>query len=104
MKHIVLFGAGKSATVLISYLKELATEKQWRVTVADSQLVVAAAKTGIHPLVQPVQTDILDDSKRKELIGAATLVISMLPPALHYLVALDCLAYKKTPAYGILCG
>ena len=35
-KHILLFGAGKSATVLIDYLKELATEKDWQVTIADS--------------------------------------------------------------------
>jgi UDP-N-acetylmuramoylalanine-D-glutamate ligase len=37
-KHILLFGAGKSATVLIDYLKEIAANRHWKVTVADASL------------------------------------------------------------------
>ncbi|MEP7318974.1 MAG: hypothetical protein ABI921_09530 [Panacibacter sp.] len=50
-KHIVLFGAGKSATVLIDYLKEIATENNWNVTVADSNLEAVQAKVGTHDLL-----------------------------------------------------
>ena len=35
MKHILLFGAGKSATVLIEYLKMLCVELTWKATVVD---------------------------------------------------------------------
>jgi len=45
MKCIVLFGAGKSATVLIDYLKQLANEKKWHVIVADTNLKTAKEKT-----------------------------------------------------------
>lgn len=95
MKHILLIGAGKSATVLIDYLKQIAEEHVWKVTVADNDLVLAAAKTGEHPLAQAVQLNILDADARHALIAAADLVISMMPPALHYLVADDCIRFKK---------
>ncbi len=94
-KHILLFGAGKSATVLIDYLKELSVAREWRVTVADANLTAAQAKTGDHPWVKPVQVSIDDEAQRKELVQAADVVISLLPPALHYLVAQDCVLFHK---------
>ena len=36
-----------------------------------------------------------NDIKRKHLIEEADIVISMLPPHLHFLVANDCLDYSK---------
>jgi saccharopine dehydrogenase-like NADP-dependent oxidoreductase len=95
MKQILLFGAGKSATVLIRYLKQLATEKQWRVTVADADVAIAAAKTGTHSLVTPVGVQVEDSTQRAALIREADLVISLLPAALHFLVATDCVQYGK---------
>ncbi len=95
MKCIVLFGAGKSATVLIDYLKQLATEKSWSIIVADSNLKTVKQKTGRHPLVKPVQLNIEHEQQRKELIQQADVVISLMPPALHYLIALDCILFHK---------
>ncbi len=95
MKRILLFGAGKSATVLIDYLKKTASENHWEVTVADSHLETVLLKTGGHPSLIPLQINITDEARRKELIAKADIVISMMPPALHYLVALDCIAFKK---------
>ncbi len=95
MKHILLFGAGKSATVLIDYLKDLASSHIYSVTVADASYQNALAKTGKHELVKPTEADVEDEIVRKSLIEKADLVISMLPPALHYLVALDCVACNK---------
>ena len=95
MKHILLFGAGKSATVLIDYLKETATRKQWQVTVADVNLAVAQSKVGDHPLVKAVGVSIQNETERKALIQEADVVISLLPPALHTIVALECLALGK---------
>ncbi|HRI20102.1 MAG TPA: saccharopine dehydrogenase C-terminal domain-containing protein [Panacibacter sp.] len=95
VKHIVLFGAGKSATVLIDYLKQLATEKMWKITVADSNLEAALSKTGSHPLVKAVQADIENDEERKALIINADIVISMMPHLFHNLVAFDCIELNK---------
>ena len=95
MKQILLFGAGKSATVLIDYLKQVATEKQWQVTIADLDLAAVQSKVGTHALVNPVGVSIEDEKARQALVKQADVVISLLPPALHYFVALDCLAFGK---------
>ena len=95
LKHIVLFGAGKSATVLIEYLKEIATENIWQVIVADNNLETAQAKVGEHALVKAVSVNIENADERKELIEQADVVISLMPPHLHYLLAVDCLELNK---------
>src|SRR5436190_4339049 len=94
-KHILLFGAGKSATVLISYLKHLAKEKNWQVIIADSDLKMVQQKVGKQKNVQAVAVDVTNKVDRKNYISKADLIISLMPPQLHYLIAVDCLAYKK---------
>jgi saccharopine dehydrogenase-like NADP-dependent oxidoreductase len=95
IKHIVLFGAGKSATVLIDYLKTIASENIWQVTVADSNLEVVQAKVGAHDLVKAAQVNIENAAQRKSIVEKADIVISMMPPNLHHLVALDCIELGK---------
>jgi saccharopine dehydrogenase-like NADP-dependent oxidoreductase len=95
MKHIALIGAGKSASFLINYLKDLSVEKNWAVTVADNDLNHVQQKVGNHPKVKSLQLDIENETARKELIKTADVVISMMPPHLHYLIALDCISFKK---------
>jgi saccharopine dehydrogenase (NADP+, L-glutamate forming) len=95
MKHILLFGAGKSATVLIDYLKQTANEKHWLVTVADMNLAAVQSKVGEDAWVKAVGLSIEDKTARMALIKEADVVISLLPPALHFFVAMDCLAAGK---------
>jgi saccharopine dehydrogenase-like NADP-dependent oxidoreductase len=95
INHIVLFGAGKSSTVLIEYLKQLATENVWKLTVADSNLELAQSKVGVHALAKAVPVDIENRDERKEWIEQADLVISLMPAHLHYLLALDCIELNK---------
>jgi len=95
MKCILLIGAGKSATVLIDYLKKIATEHQWKVIIADSNLQAAQQKTGLHPFVKAKEVNITDEAQRKALIQEADVVISLMPPSLHNLVAVDCLLLGK---------
>jgi saccharopine dehydrogenase-like NADP-dependent oxidoreductase len=94
-KHILLFGAGKSATVLINYLKHLSKEKNWQVTIADSDLKTVQQKVGEQENVHAVAVDVNNSDERKSYISKADLIISLMPPQLHYLIAVDCLAYKK---------
>lgn len=95
MKHIVLFGAGRSATVLIDYLKQVANDIVCKVTVADADLITVQGKVGEHPLVHSRALNIENEHERQKLIQQADVVISLMPPSLHYLIAVDCVTYSK---------
>jgi len=95
MKHILLIGAGKSATVLIDYLQQIVAEKNWLCTIADANKTVIEEKIKPTKHVQALGLDMLDDLARKKAIEKADIVISLLPPNLHFLVAKDCITYKK---------
>ena len=95
MKTIALFGSGKSSTVLIEYLIKEGERNQWQLVVADAskELIEAKTKKALH--TRAVQLDISNENKRREIIAAADIVISMMPAHLHYLVAKDCIELKK---------
>lgn len=95
MKTILLFGAGKSATVLIKYLVKEAEINNWKFIVADANKEMILAKTHHSKFAEAVQLDITDDDTREKLIQRAHVVISMMPPALHFLIAKDCVEYRK---------
>ncbi len=95
MKKILLFGAGKSATVLIDYLIAEAPANNWIIIIADANREQILAKTNNSPLVEAIQTDINNDAQRSKLIEHASIVISMMPPTLHFLIAKDCVEYGK---------
>lgn len=95
MKNIVVIGAGKSSTVLIEYLIKQTAENDWQLTVADSNLALARSKTSTAPQAKALALDVTDDTQRNNLILSADIVISLLPPDLHFLVARDCLQSGK---------
>lgn len=92
MKTILLFGAGKSATILIDYLIQQSQVNDWRLVIADENLELARSKSGGSPFALPVQINVNDNESRNALIGKADVVISMLPPWLHLLVAENCIS------------
>lgn len=95
MKTILLFGAGKSATCLIQYLGKTCEENNWKLLVCDSNLSLAESKVESFPSSQAISLNVSNEEKRHEFIFKADLVISMLPPGLHFLVAKDCVAFSK---------
>ena len=95
MNTILLFGAGKSATVLIDYLIAECKSHQWKFIIADADRDQILAKTNHSSFAEAVQVDINDDQQRSSLIETAHVVISMMPPALHFLIAKDCVEYRK---------
>jgi saccharopine dehydrogenase-like NADP-dependent oxidoreductase len=95
MKKILLFGAGKSATVLIDYLIGNAKKESWQLTVIDADLELAKSKLGNSPGGVALSFDIKNDEQRRKYIGDADIVISLLPPALHFIVAKDCVQLNK---------
>ena len=95
MSKILVFGAGKSATVLIEYLLSKAELNHRLITVADSNEALILKKLNGHPAGIPAVLDILDEKRRLELVVDADIVISLMPPSLHILIAKDCLAAGK---------
>ncbi len=95
MKNILLFGAGKSATSLIEYLGKCCAEFQWSMTVCDANLELALSKTQQFPAVKALSINVNNENQRGELIQHCDIVISMLPPTLHFLVAKDCVKFSK---------
>lgn len=93
--QILVFGAGKSATVLIRYLGGITAKKNWICTVADQDLNTLNSKIKGYPNLRAAALSIEDETARQGLIKAADIVISLLPPGLHFLVAKDCVALKK---------
>lgn len=95
MKTIVLIGAGKSATVLIDYLITEAKTNNWKFIIADSNREQILLKTKHSQFAEAVELDVTNEKHRGDLIQRAHVVISMMPPALHFLVAKDCVEYRK---------
>lgn len=95
MKKIVLFGAGKSATCLIAYLTRKAPEKNWQLTIVDTDPVLARSKAGASKQTTVVSFDINNQDARRHHIADADLVISMLPAQLHIFIAKDCIHFHK---------
>ena len=95
MKNILLFGAGKSATILIEYLLSNAEKEGWQVNVVDADINLAQSKIGHSPFGKAISFDINDETDRSKYIREADIVISLLPPALHSVVAKTCIVKKK---------
>lgn len=95
MKNIVVFGAGKSATCLIDYLTRICTEKKWSLTIGDANAEALKKKIVKSSALNPVQVNVENSAERNAIIQQADLVISLLPPALHILIARDCVANSK---------
>ena len=88
---ILLFGAGKSATSLIRYLIDITAARGWQLVVAESNRPLAESKLGNAPHASVAALDVSQEAGRDALVATADIVISLLPPTLHYLVALSCL-------------
>jgi saccharopine dehydrogenase-like NADP-dependent oxidoreductase len=95
MKRILVLGAGKSATCLIDYLTRVCTENHWVLTIGDADAEALRKKLQKSASVHPVRVNVENPDERKSLIENADLVISLLPPALHILIAGDCVENSK---------
>jgi saccharopine dehydrogenase-like NADP-dependent oxidoreductase len=93
--HLLLLGAGKSSTTLIQFLQGICSSRNWRGTVADIDLAIVEQKLLSYPALTPRSLNIEDTAARRQLIGDASVVISLLPPALQTVVGEDCLLLRK---------
>lgn len=95
MRHILVIGAGRSASSLIKYLLDHSEKEQLHITIGDLSIELAQQKTNNHKNARAISFDVCNDEQRKKEIQQADIVISMLPAHLHIEVAKDCVFYKK---------
>jgi len=95
MKKILIIGAGLSTISLIEYLLENAEEHDWQITVGDMSEENAHKKVNGNPRGTAKVFDIMDDMESWNTIAQHDVVISMLPAALHHLVAEKCIDLRK---------
>src|SRR5690606_16133188 len=88
-------GAGRSSSSLIRYFLDNAATYEWSVTVGDFSFENALQKVGSAERGKAVQFDINNDDASRAIIASADIVVSLLPPQLHALVALRCLEARK---------
>ncbi|MBC7412968.1 MAG: saccharopine dehydrogenase NADP-binding domain-containing protein [Bacteroidia bacterium] len=93
--NILIIGAGRSSSVLISYMLNHAKELHASVTVADADLELAQQKINKHAAGKALQLDITNATALAKAIKNSTIVVSMLPAHLHTSVAINCLQLKK---------
>ena len=94
MRSVLVLGAGRSSSALIDYLLGQASAGGWHVTVGDISESAAQDRVGNSPSGKAIAFDIQKETS-SEVIKKSDLVISMLPPTLHPLVASKCLAFDK---------
>ncbi len=95
MRKILVIGAGRSSSSLITYLLDKSSTESLHVTVADVSLETAQRKVNNHPNAIAIALDIFNEKERVEAVQAADIVVSMLPARFHIEVAKDCVKYKK---------
>lgn len=95
MPTILVAGAGKSSSSLIEYLLYHAAKHKWNLIIADGSLEAIEDKINGSKFAQAAQFDITNTTERQRLVKYADLVVSLMPPHLHILLAKDCLQFKK---------
>ena len=95
MKQILLLGAGRSSGALIQYLLDHTDSQGFSLKIGDIDVQQASQKLKGHKHGSAFLFNVEDTIQRVDAIQNADLVISLLPPSLHYLVAQDCLVHGK---------
>jgi len=94
MKTILIVGAGRSSSSLISYTIKEAHQHGWHVIVGDA-LEQAAQERVQNTTATAIRFNIQDETLSKAAIASADVVVSLLPAHLHPLVARHCLDQGK---------
>lgn len=94
MKKILILGAGRSSSSLITYLLKAALEYQWVIKVGDRADTPAFNMCKKHSCGEAFTFNINDLKQCAGEVSQANLVISMLPARFHPVVAKLCLQYN----------
>lgn len=95
MKTILVLGAGRSSSVLISYILQQAEVNGWKILIGDISPDVTRERIGRAAVGEAIAFDITQEEASKQSIAQADVVISLLPAHFHPIVARHCLALGK---------
>lgn len=95
MKTILVLGAGRSSSALITYLLQRAASHEWKIIVGDVSEAAARLRIGGSTRGHAITFDINNEEKSAETVRSADVVISLMPAHLHHLVAKVCIAHGK---------
>ena len=95
MRKILVIGAGKSASNLITYLVEKSEQENLHITIGDLTVEHAQSLIKNNANATAIKLDIFNEADRKIAVQNADIVISMLPARFHIEVAKDCVTYGK---------
>jgi len=95
VRNILVLGAGKSTSYLLEYFLDKAASENLHLTIGDLNPDAIGSDIKNHPHCTVVHLDVFEDTRRKEIIAAADIVVSMLPARFHIKVAEDCIAFEK---------
>ncbi len=95
MRKILVLGAGRSSPALIGYLGEHARQEDWLVTVADHDRDLALSRVVGNSRLKGRSLNVRHEKRRDKAVRDSDIVVSLLPPDLHFLVAKSCLRYRK---------
>ena len=96
MRQILIIGAGKSTSVLISYLLKKSKEENLFLTIGDLDIEHAKKLSQGHERCKAIMLDVFNKESREAAIKDADIVISMLPARFHIEAAKDCIKFKKS--------
>ncbi|PHQ57719.1 MAG: saccharopine dehydrogenase [Lutibacter sp.] len=95
MRKVLLIGAGRSSSSLITYLLDKSDSENLHITIADVSIDLAENIVQHHKNGTALALDIFNENERTKAIKNADIVISMLPAHLHLNIAKDCLTFGK---------
>lgn len=95
MRKILIIGAGKSASNLITYLINKSATENLHITIGDLNLENAKAHIKNNSNATAITLDIFNTTERETAVKNADIVVSMLPARFHIEVAKDCITFGK---------
>ncbi|HET9053743.1 MAG TPA: saccharopine dehydrogenase C-terminal domain-containing protein [Cyclobacteriaceae bacterium] len=95
MKTVLVLGAGRSSSALITYLLQRAAAHSWKIVVGDVSEAAARLRIGGSTRGHAILFDIHDEENAAETLRTADVVISLMPAHLHHLVARLCVKHGK---------
>ena len=90
IKEILIIGAGRSASSLISYLANRSDEYGWIIAICEQNEELKSSRLKEFPQLKSASVDILDEQSRETVFRKYHLVISMLPASMHIHPAKTC--------------
>jgi saccharopine dehydrogenase-like NADP-dependent oxidoreductase len=95
MPGILILGAGRSSSSLISYVQQQARIAGWQLTVGDYSEEAARERLGANGYGKAIRFDIHNQVLSASVISEADVVVSLMPAHLHVSVAHHCLELGK---------